>query len=72
MGWRGCCGVLAWGGMAWSYLPTLRRFGRSPAWAVALPAVAAFYMAATIGAAVDHHRGRGVRWKQRAYPGMGG
>jgi hopene-associated glycosyltransferase HpnB len=64
-------GVLAWGGMAWSYLPTLRRFGRSPAWAAALPAVAAFYMAATIGSAVDHHRGRGVRWKQRDYQGMG-
>jgi hopene-associated glycosyltransferase HpnB len=60
-------GVLAWGGMAWSYLPTLRRFGRSPLWAVALPAVAAFYVAATIGSAVDHHSGRGVRWKQRAY-----
>jgi hopene-associated glycosyltransferase HpnB len=63
-------GVLAWGGMAWSYLPTLRRFGRSPAWAVALPAVAGFYMAATIGSALDHHRGRGVRWKQRDYHRM--
>ena len=63
-------GVLAWGGMAWSYLPTLRRFGRSPAWAVALPAVAGFYMAATIGSALDYHRGRGVRWKQRDYQGM--
>jgi hopene-associated glycosyltransferase HpnB len=62
-------GLLAWGAMAWSYLPTLRRFGRSAVWAVALPAVAAFYMAATIGSAVDHHRGRGVRWKQRAYSG---
>jgi hypothetical protein len=65
-------GVLAWGGMAWSYLPTLGRFGRSPAWAVALPAVALFYLAATIGAAVDQHRGRGARWKQRDYSGMRG
>jgi len=65
-------GILAWGGMAWSYLPTLHRFGRSPAWAAALPAVAAFYLAATIGSAVDHHTGRGVRWKQRAYQGTGG
>jgi hypothetical protein len=24
-------------------------------------------MAATIGSAVDHHRGRGVVWKRRAY-----
>ncbi len=65
-------GALAWAGMAWSYLPTLRRFGRSPAWAVALPAVAGFYMAATIGSALDHHRGRGVRWKQRDYQGVSG
>jgi hopene-associated glycosyltransferase HpnB len=65
-------GVLAWGGMAWSYLPTLSRFGRSPAWAVMLPAVAVFYMTATIGSAVDHHRGRGVRWKQRDYQGRVG
>jgi hopene-associated glycosyltransferase HpnB len=62
-------GLLAWGAMAWSYLPTLRRFNRSPAWAIALPAIAGFYMAATIGSAVDHHQGRGVRWKQRAYSG---
>ena len=65
-------GVLAWGGMAWSYLPTLRRFDRSPAWAVALPAVALFYIAATIGSAVEYHRGRGVRWKQRDYQRMSG
>ena len=63
-------GILAWGGMAWSYLPTLGRFGRSPAWALALPAVALFYMAATIGSAIDYHRGRGVQWKQRDYPRM--
>ncbi len=65
-------GGLAWAAMAWSYLPTLGRFDRSPAWAIGLPAVAAFYMAATIGSALDHCRGRGVRWKQRVYPGAGG
>lgn len=65
------CGWVAWAGMAASYLPTLRRFGRSALWAVLLPAVALFYMAATIGSAVDHYRGRGVRWKQRAYQGAG-
>jgi hopene-associated glycosyltransferase HpnB len=64
-------GVLAWGAMAWSYLPTLRRFDRSPVWAVGLPAIALFYVAATIGSAVDHHLGRGVMWKQRAYQGTG-
>jgi hopene-associated glycosyltransferase HpnB len=64
-------GLAAWAGMAASYLPTLRRFGRSPARAPILPAVALFYMAATIGSAIDHYRGRGVRWKQRAYQGAG-
>jgi hypothetical protein len=34
---------------------------------LALPAIAGFYMAATIGSAVDHWRGRGARWKDRAY-----
>ncbi len=62
-------GFAAWAGMAASYLPTLRRFRRSAIWAPILPAVALFYMAATVGSAVDHHRGRGVRWKQRAYQG---
>jgi len=60
-------GAAAWAGSALSYLPTLRRFGQNPGWAVALPAIACFYMAATIGSAIDHHRGRGIVWKNRAY-----
>ncbi len=62
-------GLLAWAVAAGSYLPTLRRFGRSPLWAPFLPLVAVFYMAATIGSALDHARGRGVVWKSRAYQG---
>lgn len=62
-------GAAAWAGMAWSYLPTLRRFRLSPLWAPFLPLIAAFYVAATIGSALDHHFGRGVVWKDRAYPG---
>ena len=65
------CGLAAWIMLAASYLPTLRRFGRSPLWAPFLPVVAAFYMAATIGSAVNHFRGRGVAWKGRAYQGAG-
>ncbi len=65
-------GALAWLGSALSYLPTLHRFRQSPAWALALPGIAVFYLAATIGSAVDHHRGRGVRWKNRAYRDAGG
>jgi len=64
-------GLAVWAMLAGSYLPTLRRFGRSALWAPFLPLVAAFYMAATIGSAVNHHRGRGVAWKGRAYQGAG-
>jgi hopene-associated glycosyltransferase HpnB len=60
-------GLTAWIVLTVSYLPTLGRFGRSPFWAPFLPLVAAFYMSATIGAAVNHYRGRGVAWKGRAY-----
>ncbi|MBN8872367.1 MAG: glycosyltransferase [Rhodospirillales bacterium] len=65
-------GALTWVLLAGSYLPTLRRFRRSPLWAPLLPLVAAFYMAATIGSAVNHYTGRGVAWKGRAYQGTGG
>jgi hopene-associated glycosyltransferase HpnB len=63
--------LFAWLAGMGCYLPTLRRFGRSPLWALALPAIALFYTAATIGSAIDHWRGRGVVWKRRAYQGAG-
>ncbi|HQT76737.1 MAG: glycosyl transferase, partial [Rhodospirillales bacterium 20-64-7] len=66
------CGLAAWAMASASYLPTLRRFGRSVLWAPFLPLIAAFYMAATIGSAVNHLRGRGVAWKGRAYQGTAG
>ena len=68
-GWVRAMGLLAWAGMAWSYLPTLRRFRCSPFWAPALPLVALFYLAATVGSAWNHYSGRGVAWKGRAYRG---
>jgi hopene-associated glycosyltransferase HpnB len=61
------CGWLAWGAMAAAYCPTLHRYHRSIVWAPALPLIAAFYLAATIGSAFNHHFGRGVAWKGRAY-----
>ncbi len=64
-------GLLAWAIMAATFLPTLRRFHRSPLHAPLLPLVALFYMAATLGSALDHHRGRGVVWKRRAYTETG-
>ena len=63
--------ALAWAGATLSYLPTLRRFRHSPLWAAALPAIATFYLAATIGSALHHHRGHGVTWKRRSYQGAG-
>jgi len=65
------CGWLSWGAMAAAYQPTLHRFDRSVLWAPLLPAIAAFYLAATINSAVNHHFGRGVAWKGRAYQGVG-
>ncbi len=62
-------GLAAWAMMAFSYLPTLHRYRRFPGWSIGLPLVAAFYLAATIGSAVNHYRGRGVAWKGRAYQG---
>jgi len=50
-----------------SYQPTLRRYRRSPLWAFALPLIALFYMAATVGSAVNHWRGTGAEWKRRSY-----
>lgn len=50
-----------------SFVPTLRRYGQDAAWGFALPAIALFYMAATCGAAVNHWRGTGAAWKNRAY-----
>jgi hopene-associated glycosyltransferase HpnB len=67
-GWRSACGLAAATLAVVSYQPTLRRYGRNPAWALALPLIASFYMAATIASAVDHWRGKGARWKNRAYP----
>jgi hopene-associated glycosyltransferase HpnB len=66
------CGLAAWILLSGSYLPTLSRFGRSPLWAIFLPLIACFYMAATIGSAVNHFLGTGVAWKGRAYPGTAG
>ncbi len=60
-------GLAAWAASAGAYVPTLRRFGLTPLRAPLLPLVAAFYTAATLGSALDHHRGRGVVWKSRAY-----
>jgi len=70
-GWPFAFGLAAFGLAAISYLPTLARYGRSRLWALALPLVALFYMAATLGSALNHWLGRGAHWKSRDY-GAGG
>ena len=59
-------GAGAWVAMAVAYYPTLRLYDRSPLWALALPLVAVFYSAATVGSAINYWRGRGGQWKGRA------
>lgn len=66
-GWVRACGAAACALAVVSYLPTLARYRRSFAWALALPLIALFYMAATVGSAVDEWSGAGARWKSRSY-----
>ena len=66
-GWPLWAGLIAFGLSAGSYLPTLARYGRTRLWSLLLPLIALFYMAATLGSAIDYWRGRGARWKNRAY-----
>jgi hopene-associated glycosyltransferase HpnB len=66
-GWPSAWGLVAFGLSMISYMPTLARYRRSRLWALALPLIALFYMAATVGSAVNYWRGRGARWKSRAY-----
>ena len=61
-------GILAWLMMALAFQPTLRRYRRSPWWGFALPAIALFYLCATVASAGRHFAGRGGRWKNRTYP----
>jgi hopene-associated glycosyltransferase HpnB len=58
-------GVLALAMMALSLMPTLRLYGRPLIGALALPAVAAAYVAFTFDSALQYWRGRGGYWKGR-------
>jgi hopene-associated glycosyltransferase HpnB len=63
--WPMIFGGIAWVLMSVAYLPTLRFYGRSPLWCLALPLITAFYMGATIYSAIEYWRGRGGEWKGR-------
>ncbi|MGW2272777.1 glycosyltransferase [Streptomyces yangpuensis] len=60
-------GGLAWLLMAGTYVPMLRHYRRSPAWAPLLPFTALLYLLMTVDSAVQHYRGRGAAWKGRTY-----
>ncbi|HVO45776.1 MAG TPA: glycosyltransferase [Steroidobacteraceae bacterium] len=60
-------GLAVSGLAALSYIPTLMRYRRSPLWVLALPFIALFYMAATLGSACNHWFGGGASWKNRSY-----
>jgi hopene-associated glycosyltransferase HpnB len=58
-------GALAWAMMAVALMPTLRLYGRPLAGGLALPAIAAAYVAFTFDSAYQYWRGRGGYWKGR-------
>jgi hopene-associated glycosyltransferase HpnB len=68
-GWARRIGICGWAMMSAAYLPALRYYGRSPLWAPLLPAVALFYIGATLHSAVSYWRGVGGKWKGRVQDG---
>jgi len=62
--WR--MSLAAWALMTVTYLPTVRFYGLSPLWALALPVSALFYSYSTWLSALRYWMGRGGQWKGRA------
>jgi hopene-associated glycosyltransferase HpnB len=58
-------GLAAWLAMSLCYLPMVRYYRLTSAWALTLPAAAVFYMGATLLSATRYWRGRGGQWKDR-------
>jgi hopene-associated glycosyltransferase HpnB len=52
-----------------TYLPILKFYGRSPAWALTMPLIGLLYLAMTWGSAIGYWRGRRACWKGRLYCG---
>lgn len=63
--WLAIAGLASWAIMAGSYLPVLRLYRLSPAWALFLPVIGALYTAMTVSSALRHRAGRGGEWKGR-------
>jgi hypothetical protein len=66
-GWRWCAGLAAFALAMLSYMPTLARYQLSRVFALALPLIASYYMAATVASALSYWFGKGATWKNRAY-----
>src|SRR5215831_26039 len=58
-------GAAAWIVMTATYWPAVRYYGRSWFWAPLLPAIAVFYLGATLWSAMAYWMGRGGMWKGR-------
>lgn len=58
-------GLATWALMAVLFQPTLRFYRLSPAWGLALPAIALSYMGFTLHSALQFARGKGGLWKGR-------
>jgi len=50
-----------------SYAPTLRYYGRSQLWGLAMPIIATLYLAMTWSSALRYWRGARSEWKGRVY-----
>jgi hopene-associated glycosyltransferase HpnB len=61
----GWLGLLAWALMAVTFFPTLRLYGRSTLWGLALPVIALCYMLFTLDSALQFALGKGGLWKGR-------
>lgn len=59
------CGAISWALMAVCFFPTVKFYCLNPLWSLALPAIAVFYMGATLHSAVMYGMGKGGRWKGR-------
>lgn len=58
-------GAASWLLMSICFLPTIRLYRRNPLWSLAQPAVAIFYMGATLHSAFRYWAGKGGEWKGR-------
>ncbi len=59
--------LLAFGLMMLSYAPTLKFYGRSPAWSATLPLVGTLYLAMTWWSALRYWTGTRAQWRGRTY-----